>query len=152
GIALAFSAAARGYRITLAMPESMSIERRHLLRALGAGVELTPAGKGMSGAIARAKELASAIPNARTPGQFTHPAKPAGHDRTAGPELWESTRGAVDTIGCGVGTGGTITGVTRFLRKHNRHRRASALEPKESPVISGGSPAPHRIQGIGAGF
>ena len=152
GIALAFVCAGRGYRLTLTMPESMSMERRVLLRALGANLVLTPALDGMPGAVRRAEELISKEKNAWMPQQFDNPANPAIHERTTGPEIWDDTKGAVDILVAGVGTGGTITGVTRYIRPKKPSFQAIAVEPAASPVISGGKPAPHKIQGIGAGF
>ena len=152
GIALAFVAAAKGYRLTLAMPESMSLERRGMLQALGAKLVLTPAKDGMKGAIAKADELAASTPHSWVPRQFDNPANPAVHERTTGKEIWDDTDGRVDLIVAGVGTGGTITGVTRYIRAKKPAFRAIAVEPAESPVISGGKPGPHKIQGIGAGF
>jgi cysteine synthase A len=152
GIALAFVCAVRGYTLTLTMPESMSVERRVLLRALGANLILTPAADGMPGAVARATELVAQERDAWMPQQFDNPANPEIHERTTGPEIWEDTGHKIDMIVCGVGTGGTITGVTRHVRRFNPEFKAIAVEPAASPVISGGRPAPHKIQGIGAGF
>jgi cysteine synthase len=152
GIALAFVCACRGYRLTLVMPESMSMERRVLLRALGANLILTPAADGMPGAVREATELVSKNNGAWMPQQFDNPANPAIHEKTTGPEIWEDTKGNIDMIVAGVGTGGTITGVTRHIRPKRPDFKAVAVEPAASPVISGGKPAPHKIQGIGAGF
>jgi cysteine synthase len=152
GIALAFVCAAKGYTLTLAMPETMSVERRAMLTQLGANLVLTPGDKGMRGAVARAGELLSQTPDAWMPQQFENPANPTIHEHTTGPEIWADTDRRVDAIVAGVGTGGTITGVTRFIRKHNPAFQAFAVEPATSPVISGGQPGLHKIQGIGAGF
>lgn len=152
GIALAFVAATKGYRLTLAIPDSMSHERRALLRSLGADFVLTPAAEGMQGAIRQANELVRDIPNAWMPHQFDNPANPKIHETTTGPEIWTDTGGKVDIIVAGVGTGGTITGVTRYLRSKFSRLKSVAVEPQESPVISGGKPGAHGIQGIGAGF
>ena len=152
GIALAFVCAAKGYRLMLVMPESMSVERRALLRAMGAQLELTPAAEGMLGAIRRAAQLVDQEPNAWMPQQFENPANPAIHEATTGPEIWEDSGHSIDALVAGVGTGGTITGVARYLKKMNPDFKAIAVEPKSSPVIGGGQPGKHRIQGIGAGF
>lgn len=152
GIALAFVAAARGYKLILVMPESMSLERRKILTHLGAQLELTPASGGMSAAVARAEQLASTLPDAVIPGQFVHPANPAIHEKTTAEEIWRDTAGNVDIVVAGVGTGGTITGVGRALKARKPETRIIAVEPESSPVLSGGQKGPHKIQGIGAGF
>jgi cysteine synthase A len=152
GIALAFVAAAKGYRLILCMPESMSVERRKMLALLGAELELTPAAKGMRGAIERANELIGEIPGALMPQQFENPANPDIHRRTTALEIWNDTEGRVDVLISGVGTGGTITGVAQVLKEKKPGFKAIAVEPEDSPVLSGGQPGPHKIQGIGAGF
>jgi cysteine synthase len=152
GIALAMVAAARGYDVILTMPETMSVERRSLLKAYGARLVLTPGPQGMGGAVARALEVAGELLDAFVPQQFENPANPDVHERTTGPEIWEATGGAVDAFVAGVGTGGTLTGAGRFLREKKPGVRLVAVEPADSPVLSGGQPGPHRIQGIGAGF
>jgi len=152
GIALAFVSAARGYRLILTMPETMSIERRNLLKALGAQIELTPGSEGMKGAIRRAEELAKEIPNSFIPQQFDNPANPEMHRKTTAEEIWRDTDGQVDIFVAGVGTGGTITGVGEVLKSRNPNIKIVAVEPFDSPVLSGGNPGPHKLQGIGAGF
>jgi cysteine synthase A len=152
GIALAFAAAARGYRMILTMPETMSIERRKMLAFLGAELVLTPAAQGMRGAIGRAEELQREIPGAIIPQQFRNPANPAVHRATTAEEIWNDTGGEVHALVAGVGTGGTITGVGNVLKSRNAAIRVFAVEPEDSPVLSGGAPGPHKIQGIGAGF
>ncbi|MBN1270464.1 MAG: cysteine synthase A [Kiritimatiellae bacterium] len=152
GIALAFVAAARGYKLILTMPETMSVERRKLLEVLGAELVLTPGEKGMPGAIARAEELVAQTPNAFMPQQFKNPANPEAHRRTTAEEIWRDTDGGVDVLVAGVGTGGTLTGVGSVIKTRKPGFKVIAVEPTDSPVLSGGKPGPHRIQGIGAGF
>lgn len=152
GIGLASVAAARGYRVVIVMPETMSAERRALMRAYGAELVLTEGARGMSGAIEKANELVNEIPGAILAGQFTNPANPAVHEATTGPEIWRDTEGNVDLFVAGVGTGGTITGVGRYLKRQNPAVRVVAVEPAASPVLSGGQAGPHPLQGIGAGF
>jgi cysteine synthase A len=152
GIALAFVAAAKGYKLILVMPESMSIERRKMLLLLGAKLELTPAEKGMRGAVARAQELIAEIPGAIMPQQFENPANPAVHRASTAEEIWNDTEGRVDAVISGVGTGGTISGVGEVLKARKPSVRMIAIEPEASPILSGGAPGPHKIQGIGAGF
>lgn len=152
GVGLAYIAAIRGYRVILTMPETMSAERRALLSALGSELVLTPAGEGMAGAIARAQELLRQLPGAWMPDQFNNAANDQAHYETTGPEIWRATDGTVDVLVAGVGSGGTITGAGRYLKEQNPAVRVVAVEPAESPVLSGGKPGPHTIQGIGAGF